>query len=163
VIRVNVKKNLDLSVEIEKRKKAVDALVYLVGTEVGSEAMRHCPVDKGYLRSSRYVEHPTYTAARIAGRVGFSATYARFVERRRRNYRVGGANFLANARASFDRSRLPALYAWCLGTGASSRSLPTVHPTGPLVGPGVTPRRRRARLRSLLRRKKVDKLQGLLK
>lgn len=151
----------EVATEIKRRVDAAGAMVYLVGTEVATAAMRLTPVDTGYLRSSRFVEHPSYSATRTSLRVGFYATYARFVHDRNRKYRLGQSHFLDLAVARFDRSRLPGLYAQCLAGNLKAESLPSIHPTGALVGPEVHPRRRRATAKRLRRQAKIDRLRGV--
>lgn len=156
--------NVNLAALMEKHVDAYKGACYLLGTEIVTRAMRKTPVDTGYLRASRYVTKPTFTATggTFELTVGFSALYAIWVHDRDRNYTVGEWKFLrkafdevaANAESFIAKNTLRLAAA-----GVGLEGVPEVHPTGPLVGPHVHPRLR-ARRRRLEAQAVKDKRSG---
>ncbi len=153
----------DLEKAMARHAAGYQGAIYLLGTEIVTRAMRRTPVDSGYLRASRYVQKPSFTATSFVFEVGFSAPYAFFVHERDLKYRVGEWKFLTKAvdDVAAGAERFIAVNTERLAkAGQGIDDIPEIHPTGPLVGPQIHPRLR-ARRRRLEAQAEKDRRKGL--
>jgi hypothetical protein len=125
---------------------------YLWCSTVITTAMRLTPVRTGWLRRSRFVEHPSESGFAFTLRMGFSATYAAAVHDRNARHPTGEWKFLSTAVSMHapSMSRVLAAHTFTmLRSGVGFQSIPPVHPTSAVHGPPPPVRRLTVRQRRL--------------
>ncbi len=112
---------------------AFQGALYLLSCDIATRAMRLCPVDTGFLRSSRYVTKPGLSTGSFVIVVGFSATYAMAVHERKAYHVVGEWKYLTKAYAEAESATSSFLQSTTMRFVAAKKTIDNITALQPVA------------------------------